>query len=159
MKVVTKERTKVEKYNVYVANDGQEFNDENECEKYEESAEGVINAMLRKIMVKDASEEDILGFGSCDCTYEVYLPKTEDDKKTIMQMLFAKNPHLKNNTDDFYRNLVTRSESLVDRAVKESDYLVVSRGYEYDGFWIAGTLHSMQEQLAFFCEPKKQENV
>lgn len=159
MKVETREKTKVEMYNVYVANDGQEFTSEEECKKYDESAEGVLNAMLRKIMVKDAVEEDILGFGSGDSTYEVYLPKTEDDKKTIMQMYFMKNSYLVDNKKDSYSKYITRTESLIDRAIKDSDYLIVSRGYEYDGFWVAGTLHSMQEQLAFFCEPKKEENA
>ena len=159
MKVETRERTKVEKYNVYVANDGQEFTTPEECKKYEEGAEGVLNAMLRKIMVKDAAEDEILGFGSSECTYEIYLPKTEDDKKTIMQMYFVQHPQFKDTTNDNFRNIVTRTESLVDRAVKESDYLVVCRGSEYDCFWIVGTLHSMQEQLALFCQPKKEENA
>lgn len=149
-------RERVDEYNVYVASDGQEFRNEEECRKYEESAECTINTMLRKIMVKDAVEEDVLGFGSCDCTYEVYLPKTDDDKKHLMQMFFMKNCHITNDTN---RGYITRTDSLIDRAIKENDYLVVSRGYEYDSFWVAGTLHSMQEQLAIFCEPKKEENA
>ena len=151
-------RERVDKYNVYVASDGQEFRNEEECRKYEESAECTINTMLRKIMVKEAIEEDMLGFGSCDCTYEVYLPKTEDDKKHLMQMFFMKNGHIKT-TNDTNRGYITRADSLIDRAIKENDYLVISRGYDYDGFWVVGTLHSMQEQLAFFCEPKKEENA
>ena len=49
MKEVTKE--KVQKYTVYKALDGTEFDDKAECEKYEKSAKGVIMARIAKLIV------------------------------------------------------------------------------------------------------------
>ena len=58
MKEVTKE--KVQKYTMYEALDGTEFNDKAECEKYEESAKGVIRARIAKLIVGKANEWDLL---------------------------------------------------------------------------------------------------
>ena len=66
MKEVTKEQ--VQKYIVYEALDGTEFNDKAECLKYEESAKGVIRARIAKLTVGKATEWDLLA-GSDD--YEV----------------------------------------------------------------------------------------
>ena len=54
MKEVTKE--KVQKYTVYEALDGTEFHDKAECEKYEESAKGVVKARIAKLTVGKANE-------------------------------------------------------------------------------------------------------
>jgi hypothetical protein len=158
MKVISKERTHVEKYNVYVANDGTEFMNEGECRKYDESAKGVLNAMLRKIMVKETYEENLLDFGSSDNAMEIYRPTCEEDKKTIMQMYLLVNPHLSKAEHQHY---IESAEKLIDRAIKESDYLLVGRGYDYDGFWLYGTCHSMQERIENFCKQaeKKDENA
>ena len=49
MKEVTKE--KVQQYTMYQAVDGTEFNDKTECQKYEQSAKGVIMARIAKLIV------------------------------------------------------------------------------------------------------------
>lgn len=158
MKVISKERTHVEKYNVYVANDGTEFNNEDECRKYDDSAKGVLNAMLRKIMVKDCTEECLFGVGSCDNTMEIYRPTSDDDKKTIMQMYLLANSHVSERSE--LHHYIERAEGLIDRAIKESDYLFIGRGYDYDGFWIEGTLHSVQESIENFCkQADEKENA
>ena len=68
MKEVIKER--VQQYRVYEALDGTEFNDKAECEKYDESAKGVIRARISKLIVgkNDAwtllagdEEHDVIG--------------------------------------------------------------------------------------------------
>lgn len=149
MKIISKERTRVEKYNVYVANDGTEFMNEDECRKYDESAKGALNARLRKIMVKETSEEELFEFGSCDKTIEIYRPTCAEDKNTIIQMCYLTNPHLERAE---YRHHIERTEGFIDRAINESDYLLVDRGYEYDGFWVYGTLRSTFERLENFCK-------
>ena len=63
MKEITKE--KVQKYTVYEALDGTEFHDKAECEKYEQSAKGVIRARIAKLTVGKATEWDLLA-GSDD---------------------------------------------------------------------------------------------
>lgn len=62
MKEVTKE--KVQKYTVYEALDGTQFSDRAECQKYEESAKGVIRARVAKLIVGKENEWDLLA--GCD---------------------------------------------------------------------------------------------
>lgn len=155
MKEIKKEKMTYE--TVYVANDGTEFKDREECRKYDESAAGVLNATLRKIVVKESDEERIFDFGCSDNPVQVLAPTSEEDKKTILQLYLLRNPHLK---DDEHAHYVERASNLIDRAIKEKDYLLVGRGYDWDSFWFYGTRHSMQEQLDFFCKPdENKENA
>lgn len=147
------QKTRTSYYDVFVANDGTEFSDMEECRKYEESAKGVLNARIHKILVKTCTEEDLFSVGSCDGTIEILRPTCEEDKKTIMQMYLLKNPHF---SDDKYRHYVEKAESYTDRAINEQDYLIISRGYEYDSFWFLGTCHSINENIEAFC---KKEDV
>lgn len=62
MKEVTKE--KVQKYTVYEALDGTQFSDKTECQKYEESAKGVIRARITNLIVGKENEWNLLA--GCD---------------------------------------------------------------------------------------------
>lgn len=142
---------------MYVANDGTEFADRDECKKYDESAVGVLSAMLQKIVVKTSDEERIFDFGCSENPVQVLAPTSEEDKKTILQLYLLKNPHL---GDEKHKHYVDSALNLIDRAIKEKDYLLVGRGYDWDNFWFYGTRHSMQEQLDFFCKPdENKENA
>jgi len=57
MKEVTKE--KIQKYAMYEALDGTEFHDKAECQKYEESAKGVIRARIAKLIVGRGNEWEL----------------------------------------------------------------------------------------------------
>lgn len=149
------QKQRVSYYDVYVANDGTEFNSEDECKKYDKSAEGVLNAMLSKMVVKEATEEDIFSFGGSDNPVQVLAPTGDDDKKIILQLYLLKNPHL--NKEDHY-HYVESASNLIDRAVKENDCLFIGRGYDRDSFWLYGTRHSMQEELDKFCETEKKDD-
>ena len=151
MKTIQKERVKKEYYDVYVAEDGTEFRDKEECMKYDESARCVLNSVLRKIMVKSSVEDAILGFGSCDITVEVYKPKDENDKRLLMQMYLLVNDYLK---DEQYKDQIDRASSLIDRAINEDDYIIVGKGYDDTYFWFYGTRNSMKVMLDKFCTPK-----
>jgi len=155
MKTIQKER--VSHYEMYIANDGTEFDDRDECKKYDESAAGVLSAMLQKIVVKESNEERLFDFGCSDNLVQVLAPTSEEDKKTILQLYLLKNSLL---DDEECNHYVERASKLIDRAIKEKDYLLVGRGYDWDGFWFYGTRHSMQEQLDFFCKPdENKENA
>ena len=153
MKEIKKERVTTTYETFYVANDGTEFTNRDECKKYDESAAGVLNARLQKIVVKTSDEEKIFDFGCSDNPVQVLAPTSEEDKKTILQLYLLTNPHL---YDEEYNHCVDRASNLIDRAIKEKDYLLVGRGYDWDSFWFYGTRHSMQEQIDFFCKPKEE---
>lgn len=59
MKEVTKE--KVQKYTVYEALDGTEFHDKAECQRYEESAKGVIRARIAKLTIGKENAWNLMG--------------------------------------------------------------------------------------------------
>lgn len=155
MKEIQKEVVTKSYETIYVANDGTEFADKNECKKYDESAAGVLNAMLRKITVKSGKEESIHGYGCEENPIDVLAPTCEEDKKIILQMYLLANPHIQPGRDD---KRIERVTNLISRAIAERDYLLVGRGYDYDGFWFYGTRHSMQEELDKFCNVEKKEN-
>lgn len=157
MKTITRERTSVEKYNVYVANDGTEFNNEDECRLYDKSAKGVLNATLRKFMVRKGCEDSMFCFGSCENIVEIYRPTCEEHKKSLLQMYLFMSPHVQGN--ESLQHLIDRTEGLIDRAIKENDYLIVSRGCEgcEDDFWLYGTLNSLHEDAKKFCQQEKEK--
>lgn len=154
MKEIRRERVKTEYYNVYVANDGSEFTTREECEKYEDSAECVIMAKVKAMLVKEISEEDVLGFGSSDCTVWLIKPKTQDDADVILQAFFYVNPHMK---EDGCKQWVERAKNLISRAISEDDTLFIGRGYEMDSFWFIGTSTSMFEQFQKLSNPEKKD--
>ena len=157
MKEIKKERVTTTYETFYVANDGTEFTNPDECRKYDESAAGVLNAMLRKFTVKSGTEYSIFDLGSDDNSVEILSPAAEDDKKTILQLYLLKNPHL---NDKEHAHYVENASKLIDRAIAEKDYLLVGRGYDDSAFWFYGTRNSMKEQIDSFCKPdENKENA
>lgn len=154
MKVETRERTKVERYDVYVANDGTEFTNVEECKKYDESAEGVLMSKIKPLMVREISSEDIHGYGSCDETVQIFKVEKQEDADTLLQTYFITNDIKK----DCKEPWVIRTKDLIQRALNDKEMLFVSRGYEMDSFWIIGTQGSMKESIDSICK-KKEENA
>lgn len=72
---------------VYVAADGTEFNDKEECRKYDESALGVLKGRVKKLATKVSNEADLLGSGNGDDESWVIIPKSADEVALIRQLL------------------------------------------------------------------------
>lgn len=66
--------------------DGTQFDDKEECIAYERSAKGVIKGRVKKLVVTEGSECDILNAGSDENDVWVAKPKTEADLDAIRQM-------------------------------------------------------------------------
>lgn len=71
---------------IYVAVDGTEFNDANECIRYEESALCVLKARLKKCLVKK-TDEDAAFSGDSDHECWILCPKDSEDIKNLLQLL------------------------------------------------------------------------
>lgn len=151
MKKIQKER--VSYYDVYVANDGTEFNSQEECQKYDNSALGVVRARYEKLVVKTKTEDDILGIGSCEVVVKILRIKSEDDVNTVMQMFLLENPHLMDN-----KERVEKTEKEISLALTEDDFLVVNHGYDYDAFWVMGTTRQLKEQIDAFVTPDEKKD-
>ena len=81
MKVIQKK--KETEYSVYQATDGTEFNDCDECEKYENSARGVLLAELKECEINRGTEYDLLSTGSSDWEIRLVVPRGIQDLRNI----------------------------------------------------------------------------
>ena len=144
----TIEKEKKSFYEVFVANDGTEFTDRDECRKYEESAKGVLMAKIRPLVVKETTTEDLWGIGSCDNTMWIVKVDSQDAADIIMQVYLFVNEHLLSGK---YTERIERARALVQRAFVEGEFLFIERGYEMDGFYFIGTPNTMKDDLDKLC--------
>ena len=129
MKVIEKERTQVQKYNIYEAADGCTFDTQEECEKYEQTAKFVLRAKFKKLVVKESTEWGFFNVGSDeDIAYALKLTK-EADADVVFQLLCLDHPYLKEEACEERRN---RAYNLIYGALKDDDILFV--GEDYDGY-------------------------
>lgn len=151
MKTIQREKTIVNTYDVYVANDGTEFNDKAECEKYEKSAIGVVNARYKALVVDTHSEYSAFQIGCDDNLVQIVKVRSEKDIDTVVQMFMLIE------RCDIKSDRVGEAEKIVRRAFEENDILFVNRGYDDDCFWLMGTCNSLKEgidSLAKECATK-----
>lgn len=78
------ERTVKDTHISYKAIDGTLFTDENECRRYEETAEAVLLAKLSEIQIKEISCDDL--FESGEGVYRVVIPTNEKHIDTLNQL-------------------------------------------------------------------------
>lgn len=89
METIKKEIINKTYVETYVATDGTEFDDKEQCLRYEKSALGVLKGRLAKFTLKTGSECDL--FGGCGCdenNAHVVVPKTEDEVKVVQQIMY-----------------------------------------------------------------------
>ena len=108
----------------------------------------------KPLIVKETTEDYLFGWGSSDNTVEIVKPTSKDDADLIMQLVFLFNKYYR---EDKNKHYAERAQELIDRAVKESDVLVIERSYDMDGFWIVGTTASMKEEIDKFVKPVEKK--
>ena len=146
MKETKKEIIRKEYQTVYIATDGSEFYDRNECEKYEKSAMGVVSSRYKEFVVKSTTEEGLTKCGSGDYIIEV-VKLTEYDDIDIVVQLYC----LLFNTND--NESITRIREFCKKAIKTRDLLLICRGYDYDNFWVMDTLTDYLNYILKQCDP------
>jgi hypothetical protein len=72
----------------WIAEDGEEFYDEQACKDYEESAEFVLSSKLKRLAVTDADR--VTGYGSDEIVMEVYDIPTDKDLEILKRYLMLK---------------------------------------------------------------------
>ena len=119
------ETKKIEKVTfdyVYVASDGTEFDKQEQCEKYEKSATGVLAGRVKPLVVFEGSEDEVCGCGCCDNKAWVVVPKSEADLNAIKQFILCKG--------SWQADYV---EPLTDEAIGKP--IILYFGYENDECW------------------------
>ena len=135
---------------VYVATDGTEFCDKEECKKYEESARCAIYAKYNQRVLKESNEFKISGFGCDDNNVDIIRIETAADVDMILQLLFFETPCYKEDSHKEYIGKVTRS---LNKALEENDCIFIYRGYDYDSFCFSGTRNEHIDVLKKIGEP------
>ena len=138
MKTINKEIIKKSTVTVYVASDGTEFENAEECEKYEKSAEGVLYAKYAPKVVKTIDEETLFGTGNCDSNVEIVRIEKQEDADLILQILLLENPYYAKEEN---KERLSEKRQILEKAI--GDYVVIGRGWEMDSFWIYGSRKSI----------------
>lgn len=130
----------------YEAIDGTVFNSAEECKKYESSAKAVLLARYNPLVVTRKTEEILFNVGSCD--YEIDVVKFPDDEEidTVLQLIALFNPHYKDEELQRFRKKLTE-------AVKNDDFILIGRGYNYDDYCVIDTLTDFINKIVKQCDP------
>ena len=120
MKEITKERTITEKYTVYQAVDGTEFNSKEDCEAYDNSAKGVLRGKLKALTVNDEYNGwDLMGGNEDNPIIAVKVP-TEEDIDIVLQNYYLDQPWILNNSPVHLEKV----KNAVNQAYKEGDIVL-----------------------------------
>ena len=133
MKEITKERTKVEKYIVYEAVDGTQFDFKEDCEAYDNSAKGVLRGKLKDLIVNDEySGWDLMG-GIEDNTIIAVKVPTEKDIDIVLQNYYLDQPWILRveNLERKARLILT-----VSQAYREQDAILFGINCDDDLYFI-----------------------
>lgn len=136
----------------YIANDGTQFKDKQECRKYEESAQGVLMAKYMDYVVKQTTEDDIYGCGSEDYCMDVVQVKDVNAITIISQLFILFNPQYNGSNNLDY---LSKLHKKLDKALDDEDYIFIGRGYQGDEFWITKTASEAIEEIKDACTPKE----
>ena len=143
MKEITEERTKVEKYTVYQAVDGTEFDSQKECEEYEKSARGVLRGKLKPLIVNDQYDEWELLRGNEDNHVLAIKMCSMEDVDTVLQNYYLDNPWILEKDCSSSKDKVTKA---INQAYKEHDVLLLGLNFE-DCLYLIDTRNNLINRL------------
>lgn len=151
MKEITKERTKVEKYVVYQAVDGTEFITQEECQKYDNSALGVIRGKIKNLTVGEPKDAWVTMGGYDDHSVIAIKPRTEADVELIMQWIYLENPYYLN---EAYNGNVKNLKDTALKALKGNDVILMGINCEKEYYFINSRQNIIDNLMAL---DKKEE--
>lgn len=124
----------------YVAADGTEFTDKDQCVKYEQSAEGVINGRYMPLVVH-TTDEGILVKG--DENHRVDLLELQSIEDVDKVLMMASHVGIHSTT---YDQIVASAK----RALLNKERLTIVWNCDETYIWTLGTLQEMIERLEQF---------
>lgn len=152
MKEITLERTKVEKYTVYEAVDGTQFDSKKDCESYDNSAKGVLRGKLKALIVNDKYNGWELMGGEENTIIAIKVP-TEADIDVVLQNYYFDQPWILNGCREEDR---CKFILAVNQAYREQD--VILFGTNCDGnLYFIDTRHNIVNRLNNLDKKEKKE--
>lgn len=145
MKELTRETKST--YIIYQASDGTEFNNKEECKKYEDTAKCLLLTKYRPLVKKTVTEYDIFNTGSDEYMLDIIQCLRDEADIDVLIQLHRLYDRGRKINDDFYNNLRSRLE----KCFEDKDIILIGRGTEYDGydqFLILTTLQEISNKIA-----------
>ena len=156
MKEIIKDKTIVEHYTVYQATDGTEFNNPEECRKYEESALGVIRSKIAKLIIYDtrkiSGEDAWTIMGGCD-DHDIVVVKmnTAADLDIVKQWLLLECPYY---NSEGREELKAKRFEIFEDAYNNGDVLIFGMNCDGEGYFI-NSRQNIINKLSSFDKPKE----
>lgn len=140
----TKQVDVIVKKNVYVAYDGTEFDNGDECHKYENTAVGALMAQITPHAVNKMTEYDF---------FRTYCGSEEHDYYIVKAVGEVAKPLLR------LADLTQRNVSIVERAIVNSEHVIVCQS-QYDRYEVCilpDTIENFVRNLESFKVRKEAE--
>ena len=142
MKQIEKTRTITEIK--YQAIDGTEFDDKNECIKYDNTALAVMMARYKSLVITSMTEWDLFGVGCDDNICDIVKLTKDSDISTIMWLLAYYHSYPSEKLQELEKKMMNTIES--------NDVVIVNRGYSPDEFWICDTALGLINKITSKCK-------
>lgn len=126
------EKQKTTTYEMWQASDGTEFSLKEGCQKYEESARGVLRERFKKLVVAEEDAWELL-CGFYDNTVYAVKFESEADVDTLMQLYLLENPHM---TDECYKKPLEKYIGMTKSALCNGDLLLMGESCEGDLYFM-----------------------
>lgn len=137
METKIKEVIETKTYELYIASDGTEFTNKEECKRYEDTAKCVLLSKYKNWVIKSTNEWEIFDAG-CEETYIDIIRVSEDKIDTILQLTKL----LGYTNEERLQKDRTRLESSIGELV------LIGRGDTYEeNFWIKNSLRFYVDKL------------
>ena len=125
MKRIEKEETKKVVTTMYVAIDGTEFTNKDNCEKYETSLECVLTARLNDITIRNTNLCTAFLEGSDNWDAKIVRPRNSEDINAINQLICL----IRGTSPDMI------DERYVVKDTSIGECIVLCYSYEHDNMW------------------------
>lgn len=137
METKIKEVIETKTYELYIASDGTEFTNIEECKRYEDTAKCVLLSKYKNWVIKSTNEWEIFDAG-CEESYIDIIRVSEDKIDTILQLTKL----LGYTNEECLQKDRTRLESSIGELV------LIGRGDTYEeNFWIKNSLKFYVDKL------------
>lgn len=136
-------REKIGTETIYIACDGTEFKDKEQCKKYEDSAKCALLSKYKPCVIKTVTEWDLFKAGSEDYEYDLFNLQYSWQIDMLIQLDF-----LNYDRDKAYEELRERLEKSIGKII------LIGRGDPYNGwcFYIYESIDDRISRILKHCE-------
>ena len=154
MKEIQKTKEHVEYITVYQANDGTEFQDREECERYEQTARAVLRTRFLKLVVMDGTECTFFSTGSDENPLYAVKMHSQEDVDTVLQLYYLDNPYILENKD-YSKKRKEEVHNLVTTAYEQQDILFVGENCD-EYIYLVDTRLNIVNRMLKIDKPKEE---